>query len=65
MPKLKTNRGAAKRFRVTKKGKFKFAKTGRRHLLKNETPKTGRKMRKAAYTHKAHDKQMKQLLPYA
>ena len=32
MPKMKSNRGAAKRFRVTGSGKFKHAKKGRRHI---------------------------------
>ena len=41
MPKIKTNKGAAKRFRVTGTGKIKRMKAGRRHLLTSKAP--GRK----------------------
>ena len=37
MPKIKTHRGAAKRFSLTKGGKVKRAKAGRRHILNKKT----------------------------
>lgn len=40
MPKLKTNRGAAKRFRKTKNGKIMRGKAGTRHLKTAKSPKT-------------------------
>ena len=46
MPKQKTHRGAAKRFKVTSKGKVKRWKAGRRHLLECKTTKQLRNLRK-------------------
>ncbi|MBX7149363.1 50S ribosomal protein L35 [bacterium] len=65
MPKLKTNSGAAKRFKVTKKGKVKFTRTKRRHLLESKSPKKSRQGRKSAYLHKSDEASIKQILPYA
>ena len=65
MPKLKTHRGAAKRFRATKTGKFKFARAGRRHLLECKAAKINRKMRKSSYVHPADEAGIRALLPYA
>ena len=39
MPKMKTKSGAAKRFKVTKSGKVKFQRQGKRHLLENKSKK--------------------------
>ncbi len=39
MPKLKTNSGAAKRFKLTKRGNFKFKRAKMRHILTSK-PKT-------------------------
>lgn len=64
MPKLKTNRGAAKRFKVTKNGKVKYYKSNRRHILECKSPKTSRQGRKSSYIADADMKQMKDLLPY-
>ena len=49
MPKLKTKSGAAKRFKVTGKGKVKFKKTNLRHILTGKTTKNKSKYRKGAY----------------
>ncbi|HBF12234.1 MAG TPA: 50S ribosomal protein L35 [Deltaproteobacteria bacterium] len=65
MPKIKTNRGAAKRLRVTKNKKFKFSKTKRRHILEGKSPKESRQMRAGTYVHKSDEGRMHQLLPYA
>ena len=47
MPKLKTNKSAAKRLRVTKNGKIKRFRAGKRHLLSSKSTK--RKRRKTCY----------------
>ena len=65
MPKLKTNRAAAKRYGFTAKGKVKRTKANRRHLLANKT----RRQRKTgkiqdAYADKSCEKTIKKLLPY-
>lgn len=64
MPKLKTNSGAAKRFKVTKNKKFKYQKSGRRHILEPDSPKTSRQSRTSAYVHEADVGRVKQMLPY-
>ncbi len=65
MPKLKTNRGAAKRFRVTGKGKFKRAQSHRRHILTKKTSKRKRHLRADAHICDADMAAVKKLLPYA
>ena len=46
MPKIKTHRGAAKRFNLTKNGKVKMNKSFRRHILNKKTTKTKEKKTK-------------------
>ena len=65
MPKLKTNRGAAKRFKMTKSGKIKFQKTKKRHLLECKTSKMKRKATNAGIIKKCDEKAIKQMMPYA
>ena len=48
MPKIKTNRAAAKRFKATGTGKLKRNKAYRRHILTKKTTKNKRNLRKAA-----------------
>ena len=64
MPKLKTNRAAAKRFRQTAKG-FKRTQSHRRHMLTSKSSKRKRQLRNAAYVPPAHHHQIEALLPYA
>jgi len=64
MPKLKTNRGAAKRFKVKKSGKVKAKKGNLRHILTTKNRKRKRKLRKAVHLEGADLKQAKRLLPY-
>lgn len=64
MPKLKTNKGAAKRFRFTKKGKLKKRNAGRQHILGNKTRKRKRHLRKAGYLSAIDAKRMRRLMPY-
>jgi large subunit ribosomal protein L35 len=56
MPKLKTNKSIAKRVRVTKTGKIKRNKPGRRHLLTDKSAKRKRQLRKHTYISTAQEK---------
>lgn len=47
MPKLKTHKGTAKRFRITKNGKLMRMKAGRSHLRRNKRSATNRQFRHA------------------
>jgi len=64
MPKMKSNRGAAKRFRATAKG-FKRGQSHRRHILTKKTPKRKRQLRSPAMIQDADVGQVKRLLPYS
>lgn len=64
MPKQKTHRGAAKRFKLTKNGLVKRAKAYRRHILNKKTRKTKRNLRRAAYVSESFAGTMKKLVPY-
>jgi large subunit ribosomal protein L35 len=62
--KLKTNRAAAKRFKVTGTGKLKRSKAYKRHILTKKSTKTKRNLRKATLVDATNEKQMKRILPY-
>ncbi|HUP02046.1 MAG TPA: 50S ribosomal protein L35 [Gemmatimonadota bacterium] len=62
MPKMKTNRGAAKRFRKTTRGKIKRKRGYLRHILTKKTSKRKRHLRKAGYVHPADEGRIKRLL---
>ncbi len=64
MPKLKTNRSAAKRFRFTAKGKIRRYKSGKSHLLTKKTRKRKRMLRRPDIIDKTNVKEVKRLLPY-
>jgi len=64
MPKMKTHRGAAKRFKATGTGKLKRGKAYRRHILTKKSPKTKRSLRQPAMMDSTNEKVMKKLLPY-
>ncbi len=64
MPKMKTSRSAAKRFKVTGTGKLKRNKAYKRHILTKKTTKTKRKLRRPAITDATNVKNMKKILPY-
>jgi large subunit ribosomal protein L35 len=65
MPKLKTKKKTAKRFRVTKNGKVIAKKAGNRHLSTDKSPKSKRHMRgNLSVTGKMAEK-IKSLIPYA
>jgi large subunit ribosomal protein L35 len=62
MPKMKTNKGAAKRLKKTANGRLKRGKQNRRHILTKKTPKRKRQLRKDGLVSKADEKRMKRLL---
>ena len=64
MPKMKTNRSAAKRFKLTGSGKLKRNKAYKRHILTKKSPKTIRTLRKSALVDESNVKNMKKILPY-
>ena len=64
MPKMKTHRGAAKRFKMTGSGQLKRMKAYKSHILTKKTAKRKRNLRKAAYVSTTQEKAMKKLLPY-
>ncbi len=63
MPKLKTNRGAAKRFKVTGSGKIKRNNSHRRHILTKKTTKRKREMRHSGLVSDADLGSVRKLLP--
>ena len=64
MPKIKTKRAAAKRFKMTGNGELKRSKAFRSHILTKKTTKRKRNLRKAAMTDETNLKNMKKILPY-
>lgn len=64
MPKLKTKKKAAKRFRVTKNGKVLSHSTGRRHLLGHKSAKRKRQMRNDNVLDPTAARNIRKLLPY-
>ena len=64
MPKIKTHRGAAKRFSLTKSGKIKRGKAFKSHILTKKTTKRLRGLRKAGYIADCEAKKVRELIPY-
>ena len=64
MPKMKSNRGAAKRFRKTAKGKIRCDRPFHSHILTKKSSKRKRKLRKNDILHSSGQKQVRKLLPY-
>ena len=64
MPKMKTHRGAAKRFKSTASGKFKRGKAYKSHILTKKTSKRKRKLDTPALVSEADQKRVQQMLPY-
>jgi large subunit ribosomal protein L35 len=64
MPKIKTHRGAAKRFSLTKSGKVKRAKAFKSHILNKKSTKRKRNLRKGTFIAAVEEKNIKQLIPY-
>ena len=63
MPKIKTNRAAAKRFKKTGTGKYVFSKSHASHILTKKTTKRKRGLRQSRIVHKTNRKEIKLLLP--
>ncbi len=64
MPKMKTSRAAAKRFKKTGAGKLKRNKAYKSHILTKKSRKRKRNLRKAIITDATNFKNMKKILPY-
>lgn len=64
MSKMKTRRAAAKRIRVTAKGKVKIKKANLRHILTKKSPKNKRNARKAGYLVATDAKNILKATPY-
>jgi len=64
MPKLKTNRGAAKRFSKTAGGKFKRSQAYRNHILTKKSTKRKRQLRESLLVDPADQAAVRRLLPY-
>ncbi len=62
MPKLKTHRGAAKRFKLTGSGKIRRRKAYHSHILTKKSPKRKRNLRKPALVDSANIKAIKRVL---
>lgn len=65
MPKLKTNRGAAKRFRKTGSGGYKCTSAKRRHMMSCKSTKVKRHARKGMIVRDEELGRIDQMLPYA
>ncbi len=65
MPKMKSHRGAAKRFKATGSGRLKHKKPYHSHILTSKTTKRKRQLRQAAYAAAPAMKTLKRLLPYS
>ena len=65
MPKMKTKKSAAKRFRVRPGGTVKRGYAFKSHILEKKSPKRKRNLRKAAIVAQADHKRVSKMLPYA
>jgi large subunit ribosomal protein L35 len=65
MPKMKTNRGAAKRFRRTGKGGFKRSQSFLNHILTKKSTKRKRHLRSTLQVAQADAKAVRKMLPYS
>ena len=64
MPKMKTHRGAAKRFKITASGKIKRAKAYKSHILTKKSSKRKRQLAQLTIVDRSDSKKIKRLLPY-
>jgi large subunit ribosomal protein L35 len=65
MPKMKTNRGAAKRFKIRASGSIKRSQAFKRHILTKKTTKVKRHLRGLTTVHASDVKSVRSMLPYA
>ncbi len=64
MPKIKTNRGARKRFGKTATGKIKRKRAGLRHILTSKSADRKRRLRRGTTVSKADERNISRLIPY-
>ena len=62
MPKMKSHRGASKRFKTTKSGKVKRKKAFTSHILNKKSTKRKRKLRKSTHVSKPEEKNIKLII---
>ena len=65
MPKMKTNKGAAKRFKRTATGKFKRGHSHASHILTKKSTKRKRGLRKGTLVHPSDAPKVQKMIPYA
>ncbi len=65
MPKIKTNRGAAKRFKLTATGQLKRKKAYHSHILSKKSTKRKRNLRHSTLVDKTNLPNIRKILPYA
>ncbi|OGT90070.1 MAG: 50S ribosomal protein L35 [Gammaproteobacteria bacterium RIFOXYA12_FULL_61_12] len=64
MPKIKTNRGAAKRFKIKSSGAVKCNQSHRRHILTKKTTKRKRQLRSPNHLHPSDVRSAHRMMPY-
>jgi large subunit ribosomal protein L35 len=64
MPKIRTSRTAAKRFKVTKSGKVKFKHAYARHMFSAKSPSQKARLRRTGILTKADAEKIKIMMPY-
>ncbi len=64
MPKMKTHRGAAKRFRFTGSGKIRRSKAGKRHILTKKSVKRKRRLGQLGLIDASDSKRLARMMPY-
>ena len=64
MPKIKTNRGAAKRFKKTATGRFRRSQAFLNHMLTKKSTKRKRHLRAELTVQPANEKALRRMLPY-
>lgn len=62
--KLKTHKGASKRFKLTGTGKVKRSRASGNHLLTKKSSRRKRALKKAAMVHESNERNIKKLIPY-
>ncbi|WP_130837642.1 50S ribosomal protein L35 [Lachnoclostridium sp. Marseille-P6806] len=65
MPSMKTNRSAAKRFKISGSGKLMRFKANKRHILTKKSTKRKRNLRQTAPVDATNVKSMRKIMPYA
>lgn len=65
MPKMKTNRAAAKRFSLTGTGKIRRRRKNLRHILTKKNAKRKRRLGQGTLVDKTNEKAVRRMLPYA